>query len=243
MAALGVAWGVIAIIVFTTESNGLAPEALVSTLFVIWLIVVVECAIRYIFVSDRKRYFASRRVEPAMVVVPFFQLGRLAGVERTSVFCGEGAERFLSILRHRKLFRVLLAAGVLLILGAWLVELFERRAPGSNIHSYWDAIWWAVVTVTTVGYGDRFPVTVGGRVVAIVLMFLGISLIGILTATVASFFMQEHTDANKDQLQATHEDLGSRLTEIDGRLARLETALAGRPSPPGTHPAPPSTGE
>ena len=128
---------------------------------------------------------------------------------------------------HRGLFRVLLAAVGLLFLGAWLVLLFEKNAAGSNIHSYHDALWWAVVTVTTVGYGDRFPLTEGGRAVAVILMLVGIGLIGVLTATVASFFVAEHTDANKDLLKASHEDLGARLDEIDSRLARMEAALVG----------------
>ena len=85
-----------------------------------------------------------------------------------------------------------------------------------------------MVTVTTVGYGDRYPTSEAGRAVAIVLMLLGIGLIGVLTATVASCFVQEHTDANKDQLQAAHEDIGARLDDIDARLARMDVVLTGR---------------
>jgi voltage-gated potassium channel len=225
MAVLGLAWTVIGIVVLTTNRNGLAPKALVATLFVVWLIVVIETAYRYLVVPDRRHYFASRRVEPVMVAIPLFQVWRLAGVERVNVLTNEGVERFIAILKHRSLFRVLLSALGLLFLGAWLVMLFESNAPGSNIHTYKDALWWAVVTVTTVGYGDRYPVTEGGRLVATVLLFVGIGLIGVLTATVASFFMQEHTDANKEQLQAAHADLGGHLTDIDARLARIETVL------------------
>jgi voltage-gated potassium channel len=225
MAALGIAWLVIGIVVLHTHADGAVPVALVATLFIIWLIVVVEVAYRYVMVSDRRNYFTSRRVEPIMIAVPFFQVWRVPGVERVDVLSGEGLERFIAILRHRSLFRVLLVAAGLLFLGAWLVLLFENHAPGSNIHSYPDALWWAVVTVTTVGYGDRFPVSAGGRSVAVVLMLVGIGLIGVLTATVASFFLQEHADANKEQLKAAHEDLGARLTEMDGRLGRIESAL------------------
>jgi voltage-gated potassium channel len=226
MVALGVAWAVIGIIVLTTDSKGLAPEALVTALFVIWFLIVVECIFRYVFVPDRRQYFADRRIEPAMILVPAFQVWRLTGVERMTVLQREGAERVLAILRHRSLFRVLLAAFALLFLGAWLVMLFESHAPGSNIHGFKDALWWGVVTVTTVGYGDRFPVSDGGRFVAVVLMMVGIGLIGVLTATVASFFVQEHTDANKEQLQAAHQDLGAQLTDISDRLTRLESAVA-----------------
>jgi voltage-gated potassium channel len=245
MAVLGVAWALCGIVVLTTHASGATSQAFVISLFVIWLLVFLETAIRYVAVSDRRRYFASRQIEPVLVVLPMFQVWRIMGVERTTVLWGEGFERFLAILGHRGLFRVLLAAVGLLFLGAWLVLLFEKNAVGSNIHSYHDALWWAVVTVTTVGYGDRFPVTEGGRAVAVVLMLVGIGLIGVLTATVASFFVAEHTDANKDQLKAAHEDLGGRLDEIDVRLARIESALTGSSgsadAPPDPQPGPSPT--
>lgn len=233
MATIGVAWTVLGIVIVTTNHSGIAPAALVTTLFVLWLVVVIETAARYILVPDRRQYFSARRAEPAMVLIPLFQVWRLAGVEKITVLWTELLERVVAILKHRGLFRVLLAATGLLFLGAWLVLLFEENAKDSNIHTYGDAIWWAVVTVTTVGYGDRFPVTAGGRVIAVVLMLVGIGLIGVLTATVASFFVQEHTDANKEQLQAAHEDLGARLDDMDGRLERIEVAL-GVTDPPAT---------
>jgi voltage-gated potassium channel len=120
---------------------------------------------------------------------------------------------------------VLIAALATLILGAWMVLLFEENAKGSNIHTYPNALWWAIVTVTTVGYGDRYPVTAGGRIVAAVLMLVGIGLIGVLTATVASVFIKEHTDDNKQALQKSHADLGQQLAVISGRLADVESRL------------------
>jgi len=227
MAILGVAWTVCGIVVLTSHASGTTSRSFVIALFAIWFVVVVEAVVRYIMVPDRRRYLASRQIEPALIVLPSFQVWKIVGVEEATVLWGEGVERFLAILGHRGLFRVLLAAVGLVFLGAWLDLLFENHASGSNIHSYHDALWWAVVTVTTVGYGDRFPVTEGGRAVAVVLMLVGIGLIGTLTATVASFFVQEHADANKDELKAAHEDLGVRLSEMDDRLGRIEAALVG----------------
>ena len=68
-----------------------------------------------------------------------------------SLLVHEGELRAETILKHHSLFRVLIAAAGTLFLGAWLVLLFEENAKGSNIHSYPDALWWAIVTVTTVG--------------------------------------------------------------------------------------------
>jgi voltage-gated potassium channel len=84
--------------------------------------------------------------------------------------------------------------------------------------------------VTTVGYGDRYPVTAGGRAVAVILMLLGIGLIGVLTATVASVFVKEHTDANKEELRKGHADLGQQLSEISQRLADVERRLGATPA-------------
>jgi voltage-gated potassium channel len=174
---------------------------------------------------DRSGYFKRRWVEPATVVIPPLQGWHFIGMERMSLLVREGELRVETVLKHHSLFRVLGAAVGTLLLGSWLVLLFEENAKGSNIHDYRDALWWAIVTVTTVGYGDRFPVTTGGRAVAVVLMLVGIGLIGILTATVASVFVKEHTDANKEELRKGHADLGQQLAVISDRLADVERRL------------------
>jgi voltage-gated potassium channel Kch len=142
-----------------------------------------------------------------------------------TILVREGELRLEAILKHHSLFRVLIAVLGTIFVGSWLVLLFEEKAKGSNIHDYPDALWWAIVTVTTVGYGDRFPVTEGGRIVAVVLMLVGIGLIGTLTATVASVFIKEHTDANKAELQRSHADLGQQLSIISDRLGDVERRL------------------
>jgi len=63
-----------------------------------------------------------------------------------------------------------------------------------NVHSFWDSFWWAMVTITTIGYGDIYPVTIAGRVIAIFLMFTGIGTLGLMTATIAAYFIKERQD-------------------------------------------------
>jgi voltage-gated potassium channel len=222
---LGVAWLVVAIAVLTKDLNGSASTFLVGSLFVLWAIALVEYAVRLVITPDRRGYLRRRWVEPATVVVPPLQGWHLVGMEKMSLLVYEGELRAETILKHHSLFRVLIAAAGTLFLGSWLVLLFEENAKGSNIHSYPDALWWAIVTVTTVGYGDRYPVSAGGRAVAVVLMLVGIGLIGVLTATVASVFVKEHTDANKEVFKKGHEELGQQLSVISDRLADVERRL------------------
>jgi len=230
MAILGIAWLVVAVIVLTTNIDKSASASLVGTLFVLWVVALVEYLVRLVVTPDKRGYLRRRWVEPATVVLPPLQSWHLIGMEKTSLVVREGELRLESILKHHSLFRVLIAAVATVLLGAWLVLLFEENAKGSNIHDYPDALWWAVVTATTVGYGDRYPVTEGGRVVAAVLMLVGIGLIGVLTATVASVFIKEHTDANKAEFKRGHEDLGRQLSVISDRLADVERRLGATPA-------------
>jgi voltage-gated potassium channel len=230
MALLGIGWLVIAIVVLTDEVNGSASMVLVGSLFVLWVIMLVEYLVRLVVTPDSLGYLKRRWVEPATVVVPLLQGWHVVGIEKVTLLVREGQLRVEAILKHHSLFRVLLAAAGALVIGSWLVLLFEKQAKGSNIHNLPDALWWAIVTVTTVGYGDRYPVTEGGRVVAAILMLVGIGLIGVLTATVASVFIKEHTDANKEEFKKSHADLGQQLSVISDRLADVEHRLGATPA-------------
>jgi voltage-gated potassium channel len=230
MAILGIVWLVIAISVLTSDARGSSSKFLVGSLFGLWLIFLIEYLFRLVITPDSRGYVKRRWVEPATVLVPPLQGWHIVGIEKVGLVLHEGALRLEAILKHHSLFRVLIAACATLVFGAWLVLLFEENTPGSNIHSYPDALWWAIVTVTTVGYGDRFPITAGGRVVAAILMLVGIGLIGTLTATVASVFIKEHTDSNKEALKQSHADLSGQVSSIGDRLVDIERRLGATPA-------------
>ncbi len=78
------------------------------------------------------------------------------------------------------------------------ITISERSVEGSNIKTFGDGLWWAVTTVTTVGYGDRFPTTTEGRILAVMLMLVGISLVGVITASVASWFVRLSQEESKN---------------------------------------------
>ncbi len=229
LALLGAAWLVLGIIVVTTSISHTTSTALVTTLFVVWAITLAEYLVRLAITPDTPGYLKRRWAEPATVAVPALQHWHLIGIERMTLMLHEGELRLEYILKHHSLFRVLIAAAGTLFLGAWAVLLFEEDGQTGNIHSYPQALWWAIVTVTTVGYGDKYPVSTGGRIVATVLMLVGIGLIGVLTATVASVFMKEHTDSAREEYRKGHEDLGQQLAVIRDRLGDVERRLGASP--------------
>ena len=94
------------------------------------------------------------------------------------------------LVRQRSVLIAVMTLSVI-FLSSVSVHYFEQQADDSNIHSVWDGLWWAVVTVATVGYGDRFPVSVGGRIVGFVLMFFGVGMMSLFTATIASIFVEK----------------------------------------------------
>ena len=97
---------------------------------------------------------------------------------------------------------------------------FERDTPGANIHNGNDALWWAMTTVTTVGYGDKVPVSPEGRMIAIVLMVGGVAMFSTLTALIASQFVQK-TDG--DPLRR----IEAKLDAVQRELDEMRRARAG----------------
>ena len=121
---------------------------------------------------------------------------------------------------------------LLIFLGGGAAWLFERNVAAANIHSYPDGVWWALVTIMTVGYGDKFPVTFPGRIVATVLMFAGVGVVSVLTATIASFFVERRLRerAGMESIELTGHHVICGWNDKTGRiLAGFEQANVGRP--------------
>jgi voltage-gated potassium channel len=128
-----------------------------------------------------------------------------------------------SILRERAgstLFAVLFLVVLLLEIASSLVLTIEVQAPRSNIRSASDALWWTWVSVTTVGYGDRYPVTDAGRFIGALTLAVGVGLVGALTGFLANSFLRP--DARTEQEARNREQrIRDELEEIRGELRRL----------------------
>lgn len=122
----------------------------------------------------------------------------------------------------------------LLVVFSSVAILICEKGEGANIRTAGDAIWWSVTTVTTVGYGDRYPVTFGGRLVAMGLMIAGVGLFGILSGVVASLFLGK-PDEDKDRVVL--EELKQFRAELAAIRAASHRPLENRTDPPAAAPS------
>ena len=138
-------------------------------------------------------------------------------------------------LAQSTLLFTLVIALFLIFTISWIVLRAEQNAAGANIKTYHDAVWWAFVTITTVGYGDYYPVTTVGQSMAIILMFFGLGIIGVLSSFLASTFIslqsrrkkkiegEKENDEDNDEDEENDEDETSNL---EAELAAMKEELA-----------------
>ncbi|CAB4537891.1 MAG: two pore domain potassium channel family protein [Actinobacteria bacterium] len=144
--------------------------------------------------DNRKEYLKRHPLEIASVLLPFLRPLRLMRV----ISFGSLALQKVAIGRQFAItVKVAISALFISYVAAIQITISERSIEGSNIKTFSDGLWWAVTTVTTVGYGDRYPTTTEGKLLAVLLMITGISLVGVITASVAAWFVKMSQEDSK----------------------------------------------
>ncbi len=176
----------------------------------ICLIFLVDFGYNLAGARPRRAYLVSQRgwldLLGSIPAFGFFQLTALLRLARLSrlarigkLLRGNDKKQLVNdVLRNRgeyASFITVLLAGLVLTVASMLVLQFENRSPDANITSGGDALWWAIVTITTVGYGDFYPVTALGRVTGILVMFSGVGIIGALASILASMLVAPSSDS------------------------------------------------
>ena len=137
--------------------------------------------------KNKKEYLKKHPLEVAAVLLPFLRPLRLM---RVISFGGLAIQKVAIGRQFAITIKVFLASIFVAYISAVQITITERAVEGSNIKNFGDGLWWAITTVTTVGYGDRYPTTTEGRCLAVALMIMGISLMGVITASVAAWFVK-----------------------------------------------------
>ncbi len=184
-----------------------------------WLSFAADYVVRLSIADGRGRWFVRHLHEFAIVVLPLLRPLRLLRLLTMMNVLNRSVG--LGALRGRV---VAYTAGstVLLIFVASLAMLeTERHVVGAKITTFAEALWWAAATVTTVGYGDYQPVTNTGRLIAVTLMIGGIALLGVVTATLASWLVQRVAEEDEANQAATR----AQVADLTAQIAALRTEL------------------
>jgi voltage-gated potassium channel len=226
------------IALFVEAAVDLSPE--VRTLLqhidnAICVIFLIDFSVRLARSRDRMRFLRWGWIDAlsSIPMVDAFRWGRLVRIIR--ILRMLRAFRSTRVLvkyffRNRALgtFATVALISVTLTIFSSIAVLNFEDVPESNIKSASDALWWSFVTITTVGYGDKFPVTPEGRVIAVFLMTAGVGLFGTFTGLLASFFIE--ADQEKDEEEA--DAILVELKAIREELSALRMAAASRPTSP-----------
>ncbi|MBX6371268.1 MAG: two pore domain potassium channel family protein [Acidothermus sp.] len=195
----------------------------------IWALFAVEYLVKLTLAPSRSVFVRTHVIDLAILVLPFLRPLRVLRLLRLGSLLVRVLRDSRAILGRRGLRYVALVSAVVLGAGAAAEVAVERSASGGNIRTFGDALWWAFTTVTTVGYGDRYPVTATGRAIAIVLMLTGMALFGTLTAGIAAYFVESNQPS-------TSSELAQRLEGIENELRSLREMLRDRAEANGNQP-------
>ena len=209
--------------------RGLVVLCLCVTL-ITWAIFVIDFVIRVFLADERLRYVLRHWYDALVVLLPLLRPLQLLRLIPVLLVINRRAQ---TRLRGRVAIYVAGGAALLVFCASLAVLDAERSNPNSNIKSFGDGVWWAITTMTTVGYGDHYPVTGLGRVVAFGLMVGGVALLGTVSATLASWLI-ETVAAEKEQVEDLHEIVRRLEAKVDLLTGeREQDPDAGRPEPTG----------
>ena len=185
-----------------------------------WVLFAVDYIARFVLAENRQRFFVRHLHDLAVVALPVLRPLRLLRLVALIGVLNQIAGR---TLRGRVVIYVSGGTGLILFVAALATLDAERGAPGSQIATFSDALWWATVSATTVGYGDLVPVTTTGRFIAVGLMLAGIALLGTVTATLASWLV-ERVGAEQRDTQSEIQMLAAEVRDLRATLAAMTSA-------------------
>lgn len=188
----------------------------------IWGMFIVDYVIRLYLAPRRWRWFWHHLIDFAIVTLPLIRPLRLL---RLIVLIELLQKAVGDAFRGRLL--VYTTSGVVLLIYSASLAVYdkEHNLPGATINSFGKALWWSITTATTVGYGDVYPLTNTGRVIAVLLMLGGIGLVGVVTAALASWIIERVAEEDAENQAATVAHIEELRDEIRALTRELKEGL------------------
>lgn len=189
------------------------------TLAVIWTLFVLDYAVRFALAEEKWSFAKSSWFDLAVMALPLL---RPLHVIRLFALLGIVQRSGGSRLRRTMVSYTAGASILLLVLGALAITRAERGHPESTITTVAEGLWWALTTMTSVGYGDLVPVTSDGRLVASAVMLGGVALAGIVSATIASWLVSKVTYPPESDEELNRKRIESLTQEISALRRIIE---------------------
>ena len=186
-----------------------------------WVLFGVDYLVRLALAPDRRHWFLHHLMDLAVIALPVLRPLRLL---RLVTLVGIMQRSASTALRGRITPYTAGSTSLLIFASALATLDAERHEPGSSIRTFGQALWWALTTITTIGYGDTVPVSTEGRFIAALLMIGGVALIGVVTATLASWIVSLVEEENAEQEAATQAQVAAlqrQVSELGERIDRL----------------------
>jgi voltage-gated potassium channel len=191
--------------------QGLEAHILWLASWLAWSLFVVDYLVRLSLAANRRQWFVNHIFDLLVVALPLMRPLRLL---RLVVLVGALQKAIGDAVRGRILVFTISGVVLLIYVASLAILQTERDEPGAKITSFGKAVWWAINEVTTIGSNDLYPLTVTGRVVAVLLMIGGITLIGVVTASLASWIVQRVAEADRAYQTATAAQIDELRDEI-----------------------------
>ena len=205
------------------NTQGGTKDAAELVIDAVWVLFGVDYLVRLALASSRSRWFLHHLPDLAVIALPILRPLRLL---RLVTLVGIMQRSAGTALRGRITLYTAGSAALLIFTSALAVLDAERHEPGSSIQSFGQALWWALTTITTVGYGDTFPLSTQGRFIAALLMIGGVALAGVGTATLASWIVSLVEEENAEQEAATQAQVAALQQQVGELSERIDRLLA-----------------
>ena len=186
---------------------------------VAWAAFAGDYVVRLRLATDRRMFLRTNVLDLLVIALPLLRPMRLLRLVTLLRVVNRTATHQL---RGRVVSYVVGGSILLALIGALAILDAERGVPGSTIQTIGDAAWWAVTTMSSVGYGDMYPVTALGRWIAVGLMVSGIGILGTVTATLASWL----TDRLREETAAAEQSVLTEVHALRDEIQSLRQQLA-----------------
>ena len=193
----------------------------------LWALFVLDLVFRFIISPSRKGFVRKNLLDIITVVLPQFRALRALRAFSSGGILSKGK----GAISAKAITSATIGTIIIVWVGSLMVLSAERGAQGAEITSFGDAIWWSFETITTVGYGDFVPVTWTGRFFAVFIMFVGVAVVSVISASLAATLVKQNQPAPPPPPANLHDEIMKELADLKSMVTTLQAQVGADANP------------